>query len=613
MPADLPPHRPHGPPPRPGISPGNPDNPGGGTPPAGLGKQGTAELPIHAHLLMFGIVFVAPPALIAGFLIGAQRVSGAELLVVAASFCAMLAAAIFYGQRLARTHRTIQSQVRALLANDLQPPQRSPVREANETMLALAHAGQHLRDRTLALRISEERFRSLVDEAPVGMFRTDAQGSYTYVNARWCGIIGSDPDQLLGDAWTDLIHSEDKERVLDAWAAAIARHTPFKQQYRCLTKDGRPIWVLCDALPESDNAADRIGYIGTLTDVTERRTAEIARAAVEDQFRLAVEAGRMGVWDMDLLAGTGQWDPYMFRIFGMDADQQPVTTDLVRRHVHPADLAGLQQAIIRVAKTRMPTRHEFRIIRPDGAIRWLVNRGNVVATKGGQVWRLAGVTFDITETKKQEEERSLLIAELSHRVKNTLAVLQAIAHRSLRANDTPEAFVDRFNGRLHALANVHSLLTATEWDGTTLHQLISQETQLAELQDPRVHLSGPHVMLKPELALALALVVHELTTNALKHGALASADGRLDIVWTVTGPPNLRRLDLGWTERGGPPVKADRKRGFGSDLIERSLGHGIGGTVSREFGAEGVTVTIGLDLAVAPAAGHAAAHAPSAN
>jgi PAS domain S-box-containing protein len=318
----------------------------------------------------------------------------------------------------------------------------------------------------------------------------------------------------------------------------------------------------------------------------------------------------MGVWDMDLLAGTGQWDPYMFKIFGLDVDQEPVTTELVQRFVHPADLAGLQQSIIKVAKTRMPASREFRIFRPDGTMRWLVNRGNVVAGKEGRAWRLAGVTFDITEAKQQEEERSLLIAELSHRVKNTLAVLQAIAHRSLRANDTPEAFVERFNGRLHALANTHSLLTATEWDGTTLHQLISQETQLAELQDPRVQLSGPNVLLKPELALALALVFHELATNALKHGALALPAGRLNVGWTVTGPPNQRQLDLSWTERGGPPVKADRKRGFGSDLIERSLGHGIGAQVNREFSAEGVSVTIRLNLDTAPAAPQALPSAP---
>jgi two-component sensor histidine kinase len=237
----------------------------------------------------------------------------------------------------------------------------------------------------------------------------------------------------------------------------------------------------------------------------------------------------------------------------------------------------------------------------------LVSRGNVVASQGGLSARMAGVTFDITDAKRQEQKQSLLISELSHRVKNTLAVLQAIAFRSLRADDTAEAFVARFNGRLHALANAHSLLTDTDWDGTTLRELITQETSAAEWLDERVTLEGPDVLLKPEPALALALVFHELTTNAIKHGALAGATGHLDVTWDVQpfsepaqGPATLsghkRQLSLTWRERCGTPISADRSRGFGSDLIERSLRHGLGGSVVRSFGSDGVTVQITLPL-----------------
>jgi PAS domain S-box-containing protein len=337
--------------------------------------------------------------------------------------------------------------------------------------------------------------------------------------------------------------------------------------------------------------------------VTERRQAEIAREEVEAQLRHAIEAGRMGVWEMDLINGIGRWDAYLYGMFGLKTDAEAITPDLLRRQVMPEDLQALLDTMARVAKTRLPAQQEFRIVRPDGELRWLVSRGNVVASHQGRSTRMAGVTFDITEAKRQEQKQALLIGELSHRVKNTLAVLQAIAYRSLRSTDTPEAFVSRFTGRLHALASAHSLLTDTDWDGTTLRALITQETSATEWQDQRVTLSGPDVLLKPEPALALALVFHELTTNAIKYGALSGTAGELVICWTIDqvdmaglGPAAKRQLTLSWDEHCGEPISQERTRGFGSDLIERSLGHGLGGIVHREFGRNGVSVKITLPL-----------------
>jgi PAS domain S-box-containing protein len=564
-------------------------------------------LPIRGHLVIFGLLVVAPPVFVAGYLAGDPVPFGAhDAGAIAVAVCIVIKAAYFYGRNLGAAHKAIQSQVRQLPNGPMLAPLMTPVREANETMAALVQAGRHLSERTASLRFSEERFRGLVEDAPVGIFRTGGDGRYSYVNARWTAIVGSTPDQLLGDAWLDLVHPDDRGQVLNGWRDALAAQAPFMQEYRCVAPDGRTIWVQCHAVPETDVPAGLpapaspgeggSGYIGTLTNITERRLAEISRDEVEEQLRHAIAAGRMGIWEIDLLGGTGRWDPYLYRMFGLEPDQLPVTPDLLRRHVVAEDLSGLLETIKRVMKTRTPALHEFRIVRPDGELRWLVCRGNVVATRGGLAWRMAGVTFDITEAKRQEEKQSLLIGELSHRVKNTLAVLQAIAYRSLRATDTPEAFVDRFTGRLHALANAHSLLTATDWDGTTLRELITQETSAAEWQDQRVSLTGPEVMLKPELALALALVLHELTTNAIKHGALSTTSGRLNIVWVVTAQMP-RQLDLRWIETGGPPIQADRPRGFGSDLIERSLGHGHGGTVTREFAPTGVTVQITVPLA----------------
>jgi PAS domain S-box-containing protein len=568
-------------------------------------------LPIRWHLAFFGLGIVAPPVFVAGYLAGDPiPFGGHDLFAIGIAAAVVGCAAVVYGRYLGLAHKAIQRQVGDLDGVGEQIPKLSPVREANETMLALVQAGRHMSARTASLRVSEERFRGLVDDAPVGIFRTDAQGHYTYVNARWSAIVGSSPDQLLGDAWMDFIHCDDRQRVSQSWQQTLLARVPYVSEYRCITPDRRTIWVNCHAIPESDEPATdgantagasstggTGGYIGTLTNVTERRHAEIAREEVEAQLRHAIEAGRMGIWEIDLQTGLGRWDPYLHRMFGLEPDSEPITPDLLRRHVAAEHLLEMQETIGRVAKTRAPALSEFRITRPDGEERWLVSRGNVVATQGGLSSRMAGVTFDITDAKRQEEKQALLIGELSHRVKNTLAVLQAIAFRSLRASDTPEAFVARFTGRLHALADAHSLLTDTDWEGTTLRALITQETSVAVWQDQRVNLKGPDVLLKPEPALALALVFHELTTNAMKYGALSGATGQLDVDWAIRPlSGGGRQLALTWIERCGSPISPDRTRGFGSDLIERSLGHGLGGVVERTFDERGVKVQITLPL-----------------
>jgi PAS domain S-box-containing protein len=604
-----------------------PSNVVSGNPPVGVDRATPAQavpdadiavqppfwvLPIRWHLAFFGLGLVAPPVFVAGYLVGDPIPFGAhDMMAIGIAAAIVGCAALIYGRYLAIAHKAIQSQVRdlatvgALVGDPI--PKLSPVREANETMRALTQAGRHISARTASLRVSEERFRGLVDDAPVGIFRTDAEGQYSYVNARWTAIVGSTPDQLLGDAWTEFLHTDDRKRVIESWKQALIARAPFVSEYRCVTPDGRTIWVNCHAVPEIDEAVTVPGvmplapvfggYIGTLTNITERRQAEISRDEVEDQLRHAIEAGRMGIWEIDLLSGIGRWDAYLYRMFGLEPHSEPITPELLRRHVVAEHLVGLQASITQVAKTREPTMQEFRITRPDGEQRWLVSRGNVISTHQGLSARMAGVTFDITDAKRQEEKQALLIGELSHRVKNTLAVLQAIAFRSLRANDTAEEFAARFTGRLHALADAHSLLTDTDWEGTTLRALITQETSAAEWRDQRVTLNGPDVLLKPEPALALALVFHELTTNAMKYGALSGSAGQLDVTWGIqTLLGTGRQLDLTWTERCGAPISPERPRGFGSDLIERSLGHGLGGTVEREFSAAGVTVHIALPL-----------------
>jgi len=195
--------------------------------------------------------------------------------------------------------------------------------------------------------------------------------------------------------------------------------------------------------------------------------------------------------------------------------------------------------------------------------------------------------LDVTERKRAEATQRLLIGELNHRVKNTLASVQAIATQTLRHSAGPSDFAPTFIGRIHALARAHSLLSATTWQGARLRELIEGQLQLGTIDPQRLSFAGPEIELSPEPALHLALVLHELGTNANKYGALSNEAGRVRLEWRLRGA----MLELEWAETGGPAVTAPGRRGFGTALIERSL-KAEGGSAVAVFAAEGLRWTL---------------------
>ena len=198
---------------------------------------------------------------------------------------------------------------------------------------------------------------------------------------------------------------------------------------------------------------------------------------------------------------------------------------------------------------------------------------------------------DISHLVEAENTRQLLVHELNHRVKNTLANVQAIAQQTLRGTRDPAEFVKRFSGRIQSLARIHSLLTQSTWQGTDLQALIRDQLVQETAEETRVSMHGPGLHLDAQMALHLAMVIHELGTNSAKYGALSSPEGRLSVSWSIRG----RRLHLKWSERGGPPISAPVTRGFGTTLIEQSA-KGQGGAAHMLVEAEGVTWEIILPL-----------------
>jgi two-component sensor histidine kinase len=204
---------------------------------------------------------------------------------------------------------------------------------------------------------------------------------------------------------------------------------------------------------------------------------------------------------------------------------------------------------------------------------------------------------DISHHKQAEARQQLLINELNHRVKNTLATVQSIASHTHRGAASPEAFRKTFDARLMALSKAHNLLTSRHWEGAGLQAILQQELAAHRgAGEPSIALTGEEITLGPRAALTLAMVFHELATNAAKYGALSAAAGDLTVSWTLKGEPPHRRLELVWIETGGPRVDPPRRRGFGSRLIERSITGELRGRIRVDYRPKGLSCLIEIPL-----------------
>jgi two-component sensor histidine kinase len=204
----------------------------------------------------------------------------------------------------------------------------------------------------------------------------------------------------------------------------------------------------------------------------------------------------------------------------------------------------------------------------------------------------------LDKEKRAAEHQRLLIDELNHRVKNTLATVQSIAAQTLRTAEGKEDAREALEMRLLALSRAHDVLTRESWEGADLVEVVAKALEPYQISgESRLHIKGPHVRVTPRMSLALAMALHELATNAVKYGALSNKTGTIEVSWKVQNGAAPPRLSLRWTETGGPPVEPPRRRGFGSRLIERTLAQDLDGRVEIAFAPTGVVCTVDAPVA----------------
>jgi two-component sensor histidine kinase len=335
-------------------------------------------------------------------------------------------------------------------------------------------------------------------------------------------------------------------------------------------------------------------------DLTARREAEAALRQSESRLRLALDAGRMAVWESDTSTNSVTTSPELNRLLGFPENATPTIEEIRSRYAPGAHERLRIAAAAALKHGQRYVEEELEVIWPDGSHHWLLLRADLEASHGpeGAVFiRATGVAFDITERKLWEDRQQLLINELNHRVKNTLATVQSIAVQSFRdLGPEGDLRVKTFQDRLMALARAHDILTRDNWEGAELGELIDEVIEpYCRQSSGRCNVDGPRVRLTPNVALAISMAVHELATNAAKYGALSVPGGHVSITWTLTFD-EPRHMTLCWQEHGGPPVVPPMRKGFGTRLIERSLAHELAGEAILAYVPTGLVCTIKAPL-----------------
>ncbi len=447
-----------------------------------------------------------------------------------------------------------------------------------------------------AIKVSEARFQNALESGGIiGSWDWAVGSDLVLADAKLCTFFSVDPvaceDGIKPTAFFARIHPEDRERVSERSRHCVELSGEFAEEYRVLDPNDELRWVFARGRCHRDSHGAPSNFSGVAAEITDRKTAELNLLESEARTRRALAAADLGAWESTPSTGARRWDARTRALLGHEPgeiiDDDMSFTD----HVHPEDRPAIEAAVAAATADDGAgvLDAEFRTIDPSGKQRWLHTRGALIDAPNG-VKTLVGTIRDISEAKAAEEHRRLLTGELEHRIKNTLAIVQSIVVQSLRNVATPAEARDAISDRLATLAHAHDLLTRTSWTAAPIADIIDGAIGIQGEAAARIARSGPEVRLKARSALALAMALHELGTNAAKYGALSTSSGHVDLSWTIESGERPM-LVLVWREIGGPPVTPPKATGFGTRLMN-SLKRDLGGVGEMNYASTGVVWTL---------------------
>ncbi|MBW4022621.1 MAG: PAS domain-containing protein [Proteobacteria bacterium] len=411
-------------------------------------------------------------------------------------------------------------------------------------------------------------------------------------NDAYSAFAGRRHPRLLGskvrEGWDEIADFNDHVMRTGLAGKTLA----FRDQELALERHGRlePVWMDLDYSPVFDEAGKAAGVIAIVVETTEKVLAQRRVLESERRFRALTMASSDIIYRV-----SPDWTEIR-QVDGRSiiADADAPGVGWMGDYLHPEDRAAVQAAIDEAISGLQPFQLEHRVRRADGTIGWVSSRAVPVTDENGVLVEWFGAASDVTERVRTTEHLRLVVNELNHRVKNTLAMVQAIAMRTFRDTASPGLAQEEFASRLVALAQANDLLTGERWAGASLFSTIEQAVRPHQHGAGRLSIRGDDLRISPKTALALAMAMHELATNALKHGAWSNDLGAVAIEWST----DQGLLHIEWRECGGPAVTPPARRGFGSRLIETGLASEFGGRVALQFDPGGVRCLIDAPVAV---------------
>jgi len=427
--------------------------------------------------------------------------------------------------------------------------------------------------------------RRLLDVLPAALYVTDAEGRITYFNDAAAQLWGWRP-RLHTDKWCGswkLFRSDGSPlpHLECPMAVTLKQGSPCRGEAVAERPDGTRVPFMAFPTPFYDRSGALVGAVNVLVDISEHQRAE----RVARRLAAIVESSDDAIVSKDLNGIIETWNKGAERLFGYLAAEVIGKSITI---IIPPERQHEEVSILDRIRRGQPIDHfETQRRRKDGSLVDISLSISPVTDEAGKIIGASKIARDITEQKRREQQISLLAREADHRTNNLLAVAQATVHLTQAA--TAAELKKAIEGRLRALANAHGMMAQSRWAGADLRQLVAMElSPYFRDGDPRAQIDGPKVVLRPEMAQAMAMAVHELATNAVKYGALSTSSGRLRVQWSLQGESTLRVL---WKEAGGPAVKAPSKAGFGTRAIARLLGQ-LDGEVKFRWQEEGLTCDI---------------------
>ncbi len=442
-----------------------------------------------------------------------------------------------------------------------------------------------------SLSIGGIRLEDVIRALPAAIYTTDADGRITFYNEAAAELWGCRPElgksefcgswKLYWPDGTPLPHGQ------CPMALALKEQREVRGMEAVAERpDGTLVHFVPYPTPLYDTSGTLIGAVNMLIDITDRKRADIQA----QRLASIVESSADAIISKDLNGIITSWNGGAERLFGYKPDEvigKPITILI------PADRIDEEPEIIgRVRRGERVDHYDTVRRRKDGSLIDISLTVSPLKDGDGRIVGASKIARDITERKRAQEQQMLLVREMKHRIKNSLATVQAIATQTLNRHVEER---DTFIARLHALSNAHDLLTPETWEAASLQAIVTQALKpFQEQHHERIAVDGPaNVRLDSTKSVMVAMVIHELATNALKYGALSNGSGHVSVTWERHFQPNL--VKFVWQESGGPEISPPQRKGFGSHLIERAFGGQLG-TAQLVFSPQGLSCTLEVEL-----------------